>query len=75
MPDVKSAENIKSEGIIRNSFFIFKPLSFLIKFLKGPISDIVQIKMGFSPNNYYIMLIIIPVAAFFIYSYVKKNKQ
>jgi len=41
----------------------------------GPVSDIVQIKMDFSPNNYYIMLIIIPVAAFFIYSYVKKNRQ
>lgn len=40
----------------------------------GPVSDIVQIKMGFSFNNFYIMLIIIPVAAFFIYRYVKKNR-
>ncbi|NPE08893.1 MAG: hypothetical protein GNW80_11485 [Asgard group archaeon] len=41
----------------------------------GPVSDIVQIKMGFSPNNYYIMLIIIPVATFFFYRYIKKNRQ
>ena len=40
----------------------------------GPISDSVQIRLGFSPNNFYIMLIIIPVAAFFIYRYMKKNK-
>ncbi|MCG3253474.1 MAG: hypothetical protein KAX09_06470 [Candidatus Heimdallarchaeota archaeon] len=40
----------------------------------GPISDLVQIKMGFSSNNFYIMLIIVPIAAFFIYRYMKKNR-
>ncbi|NHJ32914.1 MAG: hypothetical protein FK732_08630 [Asgard group archaeon] len=41
----------------------------------GPVSDFVHIKMVFSSKNYYIMLIIIPVAAFFIYRYVKRNRQ
>ena len=40
----------------------------------GPLSDMVEIKMGFSLNNLYFMLIIIPIAAFFIYGYVKKNR-
>jgi len=31
----------RSEGILRNSLFIFPSLNWIIKFLKGPLSDLV----------------------------------
>lgn len=38
---LKVEMTLKTEGIIRNSLFIFPFLSFLLRFVRGPISDIV----------------------------------
>ncbi len=34
-------EVIKTEGFVRNSLFVIKSLGFLVRFIKGPISDLV----------------------------------
>ncbi len=39
---LKIREINKTEGIIRNSLFLFRPLGILIKFIKGPITKIVS---------------------------------
>ncbi|MBK5114689.1 MAG: hypothetical protein KGD59_05060 [Candidatus Heimdallarchaeota archaeon] len=41
----------------------------------GLVSDIVLIEMGFSLNNFYFMLIVLPVAAFLIYKAVKNKRE
>lgn len=61
LPGVKSVESIVTEGILRNSLFIFPFLGTLIRFIRGPISDIVTYLDGvlvriFGGSNVFIIV-------------------